>query len=149
MRKFKECFLQTFFSLSHVAQQNFGPTPILSSLHYYMDLYQIKNWYLNYTECKGNNFDWLKDIHHFLVNNGLGHIWNNVANLKESYVKSKIDQRLRDQYNQYYTSYRKENIDKSKIVGFCVEDYVYLRQGYLNLVKSPHVRSIIRPRTLN
>ena len=35
-----------------------------------------------------------------LLNNGFGHVWNNVANLKPSYVKSKIDQRLTDQYGQ-------------------------------------------------
>ena len=58
-------------------------------------------------------------------------------------MKSKIDQRLRDQYNQYYTSYRKENVDKSTIVDICVDDYIYLRQGYLNRVKSPYVRSIL------
>ena len=55
-----------------------------------------------FSECKENNHVWLKDIHHFLANNGLGHIWNNVANLKGCYVKSKIDQQSRDQYNQYH-----------------------------------------------
>ncbi len=95
-----------------------------------------------FSECKEYNYDWLNNIRHFLLNNGLGHIWNNVNSLKNSYVKSKIDQRLRDQYIQYYTSYRRENIDKSDIVNLCVDD-IYQRKNYLNVVKSPNVRSII------
>ncbi len=96
-----------------------------------------------FLECKDNNHVWLKDINHFLTNNGLGHIWNNVSNLKGSYVKSKIDQRLRDQYNQYYMSYRGENSDRSYMVNVCDQNDIYLKKQYLSVVMSPHVRSVI------
>ena len=96
-----------------------------------------------FSECKDNNYDWLKDIYHFLLHNGLGHIWNNIKNIKESYVKSKIDQRLRDQYNQYYMSYKRENMDRCGIVNICEQDDLYLKKDYLNVVTSPYVRSII------
>ncbi len=32
------------------------------------------------------------NIYHFIINNGLIHIWNNIVNLKELYVKSKLYQ---------------------------------------------------------
>ncbi len=36
---------------------------------------------------------------------GLGHIWEGISGLKVEYLKSKIDQRLQDQYMQHYLSY--------------------------------------------
>ncbi len=58
-----------------------------------------------FKECKLNNHEWLNDIYHFLHKNGLGHIWEGISGLKVEYLKSKIDQRLQDQYMQHYLSY--------------------------------------------
>ncbi len=77
----------------------------------------------------------------------MGHniIWENITKLNVHYLKSKIDQRLRDQYIQFYSSYVKDNLDssKSEIVHLCSDGGEYSKRDYLETVTTPNVRSII------
>ena len=87
-----------------------------------------------FRECKDNNHEWLNNIYHFLYKNGLGHIWEGISGLNAGYLKSKIDQRLKDQYMQYYSSYIQENERKSEIVRLCSKGFDYSKQDYIEAV---------------
>ena len=85
------------------------------------------NFLLQKAFTEENRHGSLNDIfHHFLYRNGLGHIWENVKSLTADYLKSKIDQRQRNRYRQYYASYIQDNLasTKSVIVKLCTTDGV-------------------------
>ncbi len=97
-----------------------------------------------YSECKALDFPWLKGIEYFFGNNGIGQIENQMKNLKECYVKSKIKQRLQDQYIQTHSDYIESNLHsgKSLVASKCYRTECYGKRKYLDLVKNPDVRTI-------
>ncbi len=97
-----------------------------------------------YSECKAHDFPWLKELSTFLGNNGIGHIESQMGNLKECYVKSKIRQRLQDQYIQIHNDYVNSNAQsgKSLVISQCYRMESYGKRKYLDLVKNPDIRTI-------
>ncbi len=96
-----------------------------------------------YSEGKMNGLPWIKQLSIFLHNNGIGTIEGQMGNLKENYIKSKIKQRLQDQYMQKYDSYIKANLDtgKTNVLRSC-SDLIYKRRHYLADVQNPDIRTI-------
>ncbi len=97
-----------------------------------------------FSECKVLDFPWLKELSTFLRNNGIGHIESQMGNLKECYVKSKIKQRLQDQYIQIHNDYVNSNTQsgKSWVISQCYKMESYGKRKYLDLVKNPGIRTI-------
>ncbi len=96
-----------------------------------------------YSECKSQTYPWLKELSTFLKINGIGFIESQMATLKESYIKSKIRQRLHDQYIQSHSDYINSNLQSGKtfILSKCYTG-LYGKSKYLDLVKNPDIRTI-------
>ena len=81
-----------------------------------------------YSEGKMNELPWIKQLSIFLQNNGIGTMEAQMGNLKENYSKSKVKQRLQDQYIQKYDSYIIANSDtgKTSLVYFPLEKHLFI-----------------------
>lgn len=96
-----------------------------------------------YNDCVAGNHEWYLSICHFLQKNGLGHILENCCNLEKNYVKAKINNRLKDQYIQYYNNYLSSDDDfYSKIVLCTVnENEEYKQKCYVDRIYNCRIRS--------
>ncbi len=95
-------------------------------------------------EGKKNDLPWIKELGTFLSNNGIGNIEMQLGNLKEGYIKSKIKQRLQDQYVQNYESYLHANFEtgKTQMLENC-HDHHYRKSYYLGTIQNPDIRTIL------
>ncbi len=78
--------------------------------------------------------------------NGLGTVWANAAKLAKNYVKSKIRQRLQDQYVQHYGEYITNNkvSGQTAVLDICgVGGFNYGMCSYMTEITDPQIRSFV------
>jgi hypothetical protein len=99
--------------------------------------------YITMTE---ENNSWLENIKYLLYMNGMGFIWEDPHAMSKEVVKSMCNVKFKDMYIQKYRAYLNEyeNSNKCMISNICANmDECYGKKDYLNIVKSPEIRSIV------
>ena len=138
-----------------IARGEFGRYPLSNIIYSRMIKYWCrlesgtKNMMLNaaYKESKIVGTDWINKISSLLCRNGYAIVFENPQSVNLNIFSKYFQQRVNDQYEQYYQSYIKES-PRFDIVKLVFKKYKFC--NYLDVIKSSKIRCIFsRLRTDN
>ncbi len=98
-----------------------------------------------FTECKESKHDFYSSILFNLSYLGLSNLIQSPHAYKESYVKSAVSTRLKDQYLQSF----RQKLGSFKTLETCKGHNVYERSGYLDIVNNVKLRNVFTRLRIN
>ena len=135
---------------NHLVLSELGRFPLKNkairlAIQYWLRLANNQGGYLvskAYNTCIEEQHPWAQNIFFELCKNGLRYIWDNPHALTKSYVKSKLLQRLNDQYIQQSSDYT-SRMDHGKILFMCNNGMPYGQKPYLTLIRNTYIRQCV------